>query len=949
MKGQPFEVGCRGGSLLIQESRVVRHGTVAWALWRSQMSGAGCVVGTAGGDHDATVYLHLRDGRRFAVEEVAPRECLRLFELLGYEPEPVAGAGRGQEPVVIDLGDRHTRVVSSAQRMMLEQDGHALLTLPCDQLVGVRVAAREDTAKVQIVTREGFATQLDGVPFGAALRLLVTLGAAPREIEQLARPEAPPKSSDRPNTPPKAAEPVAEPVPPSTSAVPNRPADAPSRATSRRRPIGKGSALAARATVGDAQHHRTRVTAPALDSESASDSSPAAQALQVAPPRQRTSSPGPAAPSGRPSSTNAGPTTNGTSAVERNTTAQAIGSRTLPATRDGGVAVATMATTASRASTPKSEPSKQYPARASRAPSEVADDTAHSGASRAADTASPSSTAAAEVVAPDAPRTAAALETPIEPAVRPTAAPPRRPSASPALAADARTDRLPAQDALPDEQSELPLSTRRPDTRVARGSSATADDSVSVHQAARLLWLAVLAAVALRLAGLRGMLSRVRSRAATSWSALRAHPQAEAEAGVLATERARAWSFTRRFSARARADLRALRSSISALRRPLALVAALAVLAVLALPTAGDALVVRMAASSHRGVATVPAAPRTAALVPTRDPIPRTSAPADAVYAGSQDGAIYALDAHTGALLWRYDTGSPVEGGPVVVDGVIYAGEADGAIVALRAATHHELWSFHTGDSVRGAPVVVDGVVYAGSSDDHLYALRASDGTLLWRFGARDWFASTPAVTGGMVYAGSYDGTLYALRASDGAEVWHLRTRGAVTVAPVIVNGTVYAGSSDDKLYALDARTGAVRWWYTTAGSLYATPVVANSVVYVGSSDSNVYALRASNGTLQWSARVGGLVLIPPVVEGQTVYVTSASGMLYALRASNGALQWRYATPDGSGAPAVMSGTVYVSAGGSSIAALDARDGTLRWSYRTSGHVTSSVIGVSGS
>jgi outer membrane protein assembly factor BamB len=55
------------------------------------------------------------------------------------------------------------------------------------------------------------------------------------------------------------------------------------------------------------------------------------------------------------------------------------------------------------------------------------------------------------------------------------------------------------------------------------------------------------------------------------------------------------------------------------------------------------------------------------------------------VYFGSVDGAVYALEAGTGKLRWRYQTDGPVASSPVVADGVVYVGSLDGCLYALRA------------------------------------------------------------------------------------------------------------------------------------------------------------------------------------------------------------------------------------------------------------------------
>ena len=44
------------------------------------------------------------------------------------------------------------------------------------------------------------------------------------------------------------------------------------------------------------------------------------------------------------------------------------------------------------------------------------------------------------------------------------------------------------------------------------------------------------------------------------------------------------------------------------------------------------------------------------------------------VWAGTNGGAIRAYDARDGKVLWEFDTGGAVGGGPTIVDGVLYVG-----------------------------------------------------------------------------------------------------------------------------------------------------------------------------------------------------------------------------------------------------------------------------------
>ena len=55
-----------------------------------------------------------------------------------------------------------------------------------------------------------------------------------------------------------------------------------------------------------------------------------------------------------------------------------------------------------------------------------------------------------------------------------------------------------------------------------------------------------------------------------------------------------------------------------------------------------------------------------------------------AVYFGSHDNIVYALDAKTGEPLWTYETGGGVFSSPAVSGGIVYIGSDDGFVYALR-------------------------------------------------------------------------------------------------------------------------------------------------------------------------------------------------------------------------------------------------------------------------
>ena len=120
-------------------------------------------------------------------------------------------------------------------------------------------------------------------------------------------------------------------------------------------------------------------------------------------------------------------------------------------------------------------------------------------------------------------------------------------------------------------------------------------------------------------------------------------------------------------------------------------------------------------------------------------------------YVGTIDGAVYALNASTGTVLWSNEIGGILPSSPAVANGVVYIGSFDHNVYALNASTGAKLWSFTTGDQVESSPTVANGVVYIGS--DALYALNASTGAKLWSYPAG--VSSSPAVVNGWSMSGA--------------------------------------------------------------------------------------------------------------------------------------------------------------------------------------------------
>ncbi|MFJ4983314.1 PQQ-binding-like beta-propeller repeat protein [Streptomyces sp. NPDC088732] len=296
--------------------------------------------------------------------------------------------------------------------------------------------------------------------------------------------------------------------------------------------------------------------------------------------------------------------------------------------------------------------------------------------------------------------------------------------------------------------------------------------------------------------------------------------------------------------------------------------------------------------------------------------------------------------------VWAVSLGEKVSARPVVAGGTVYAGGEDGTVYALDAATGRTKWSYGAGSWKDASPAVDGGTVYVGGKDGSLYALDAATGRLKWKsftpFGVR----STPAVAGGAVYFATDNGEVHAVDAVTGKEKWTYRTGAKIMSSPAVADGAVYIGSYDYRLYALDAATGRRKWSYDTRSYLDATPTVADGTVYVYSNYRHTtYALRADTGQPRWTnegvdvqAGAGGVMF---GWAAGALDDTGTAGKFAAVDAADGGKRWLVRLTDAAFATgsAAVGDTVY--AGDGKLYAVDTASGKVRWSYAAGGQVTS--------
>ncbi len=134
--------------------------------------------------------------------------------------------------------------------------------------------------------------------------------------------------------------------------------------------------------------------------------------------------------------------------------------------------------------------------------------------------------------------------------------------------------------------------------------------------------------------------------------------------------------------------------------------------------------------------------------------------PGGTVCVGNYSGTVFAADANTGRVAWRFESEAPFVSSPAVTPERVVVGSDDYSVYCLDRNTGRKLWTFATRGEVKSSPVVCGGHVVVGSADGRLYVLRLADGERAWAYDLGSPIISSPAVADGLVVIGCDDGSV---------------------------------------------------------------------------------------------------------------------------------------------------------------------------------------------
>lgn len=310
------------------------------------------------------------------------------------------------------------------------------------------------------------------------------------------------------------------------------------------------------------------------------------------------------------------------------------------------------------------------------------------------------------------------------------------------------------------------------------------------------------------------------------------------------------------------------------------------------------------------------------------------------VFVGSNDGSLCAVDAGSGDVLWRVETGGEVRSGPVLSDdgSFVVFGSADGNLRAV-GLDGTLRWSLPAGSPIYAPPRVIGDMVLCPTNGGEVLGVEAATGVVRWRARHAQYaIEAPPGVGDGAAFTGAWDRFVYALELADGALRWKQPSLGSekengaaryyspADCAPAVVSGRVVVADRAYDLTTLDARTGARLGTAQKCAGVAAAP--DGQAIYLRHTDGRV-SKQGADGTLVWETKVPtGYLAIPPTVAKDRVWVVSDVGTVSILDEQTGALRAQYkafAEQYVFSAPAVSAGRVYVADAAGVLLALELR------------------------
>jgi outer membrane protein assembly factor BamB len=175
----------------------------------------------------------------------------------------------------------------------------------------------------------------------------------------------------------------------------------------------------------------------------------------------------------------------------------------------------------------------------------------------------------------------------------------------------------------------------------------------------------------------------------------------------------------------------------------------------------------------------------------------------DQVIVSLTSGAVVALNADSGAVVWKTKLEGELNTTTVVIGEELYVGDVEGRIHRVSPTDGKQLGTIEGKSPVYGSLLHAGDCLLALRGEDTLSCLDPKSGVARWHQKTDTlWSSFQPLILDDVVIVGTDAGDLHAFRLEDGATAWTRQLEGEIKGLGTHA-GVLYVGTVQGRVYAL--------------------------------------------------------------------------------------------------------------------------------------------------
>lgn len=275
----------------------------------------------------------------------------------------------------------------------------------------------------------------------------------------------------------------------------------------------------------------------------------------------------------------------------------------------------------------------------------------------------------------------------------------------------------------------------------------------------------------------------------------------------------------------------------------------------------------------------------------------------DRIFASDRQGAVSAIDRHSGARIWSTNLRENVVGGVGAGFGQVILTTRAGEVISLNGNDGKELWRAQLAAEVTAQAQLNRELIVLQQINGRITALDRMTGQHRWSFDSQVPALTlrgtgTPLLAADVTFAGLSNGRLVALDNQDGQLIWDQRValdEGRsdlerivdINGKPLIVDNILYVVGYQGRLLAINPFNAQALWAHSI--SSYRSLASGFGNIYVVDAQGHVHAYDTSSSVSVWSqTELTNRRLTSPAVLGSSIVVGDQEGYLHFLSQVNG-------------------------------------------------------------